>query len=237
MAKETSKLSHGAMFRKLENTEFSIKATGQPYRVINNWDKHELLRDSRLNPQGWRRFNWFELTWARMIAEMRKFGLSLQSIKHVKESLFVPSKENSWTEFDEIVMTCLGEEEDYLLIVESDGSTQVSLSRPDSPMPSLIIPFQTIIRQVVNEEEQVAAKDAAESSLNPELRKAINYIREADFEKIILSFDDSRPLIIRKGADKKMVKKVLETVTSSEFKRIMILRPKGKVFALEGSAV
>lgn len=234
MSINESHLSLASVYSRLENTEFSIKATGQPYRVINNWDSKNLLSDTRLNPQGWRKFNWFELTWVKMIAEMRRFGLGLDVIAAVKEQLFIYESGEVWNRFEDTVMRCLSEDQTIFFLINGEGKTKISTDLSDQfEEAMIIIPLQPIIEMVLNEEEQLAAKAAAESSLDAELQQAIRFVRDADFEKVILSFYDHRPIIHRKGEDDEVRKQILEILPGGQFKRIMILRKGGKVFAVD----
>jgi hypothetical protein len=234
MSLNESHLSLTSVYSRLENTEFFIKATGQPYRVINNWDSKNFLSDTRLNPQGWRKFNWFELTWVRLIAEMRLFGLGLDVIAKVKEQLFIYENGAVWNLFEGTVMRCLSEDQTIFILINAEGKTKISAGLEGLWAESLvIIPLQPIIEKVLDEEEQLAAKVAAESSLDTELQQAIRFVRDADFEKIILSFYSDRPIIHRKGEDDEVRKSILETLPGGQFKRIMILRKGGKVFAVD----
>jgi DNA-binding transcriptional MerR regulator len=65
--------------------------TGVPYRSINHWEKIGLIDDEREDANSWRRFSFVEFIWIRMIDEMRKVGLPMDTIKAVKASLFYPA--------------------------------------------------------------------------------------------------------------------------------------------------
>jgi DNA-binding transcriptional MerR regulator len=224
-----------SVLRRLENTEFSIKATGVAYRVINNWDSKGLLSDSRLNPQDWRKFNWFELTWVRLIAEMRCFGLGLEQIGHVRDWIFQEAEGATWSQFHEAVMRCLSDEKQLFLSVTAKGASGIFESIPLMEESAIVIPLHHLVQQVLNEEAKMEAKAAAESKLDEDLRKAIRLIRENDFEKIILSFHSGRPIIHRKGEAEAVRKEILDILPGETFKRVMILREGGKVFARVGN--
>lgn len=223
-----------SVFRRLENTEFSIKATGVPYRVINNWDSKGLLSSNRLNPQDWRKFNWFELTWVRLIAEMRKFGVSLDRIAQTRLDLFQKAENAHWSVFHEAVMLCLSDERELFLYISPSGKSEIHDEMPKPREASLLIPMHKLVQQVLDEEAKIEVKAAAESKLDEELRKAIRIIREGDFEKVILSFHHGRPIIYRKGESSEVRKDILDILPQDSFKRIMILKKGGKVFAREG---
>lgn len=64
--------------------------TGVPYRSINHWESEGLIDNARGETRSWRRFSFVEFVWIRMIDEMRKAGLPLDTIKAVKRHLFYP---------------------------------------------------------------------------------------------------------------------------------------------------
>jgi DNA-binding transcriptional MerR regulator len=65
--------------------------TGVPYRSINHWENAGLIDNDRGEARSWRRFSFVEFIWIRMIDEMRKVGLPMDTIKAVKQSLFQPA--------------------------------------------------------------------------------------------------------------------------------------------------
>ncbi len=69
-------------FSFLSEEQFTIKDTGIKYRVINHWSQQGLLRDSRDDKgTGWRKFSFIDVTWLKILSELRAFGLSLDKIK------------------------------------------------------------------------------------------------------------------------------------------------------------
>jgi hypothetical protein len=57
------------------------------YRIINHWEKNDLLFNVRPEGKGWRRFSLIDTIWVHIIAKLRGFGFSLEKIKLLKEEL------------------------------------------------------------------------------------------------------------------------------------------------------
>lgn len=65
--------------------------TGLPYRTINHWENVGLIDNDRSEARSWRRFSFVEFIWIKMIDEMRKAGLPVETIKAVRGHLFRPA--------------------------------------------------------------------------------------------------------------------------------------------------
>jgi DNA-binding transcriptional MerR regulator len=76
---------------RLMQKSFIGTDTGVPYRSINHWENSGLIDNDRGEARSWRRFSFVEFIWIRMIDEMRKVGLPMDTIKAVKASLFQPA--------------------------------------------------------------------------------------------------------------------------------------------------
>ncbi len=76
---------------RLMQKSFIGTDTGVPYRSINHWENSGLIDNDRGEARSWRRFSFVEFIWIRMIDEMRKVGLPMDTIKAVKQSLFQPA--------------------------------------------------------------------------------------------------------------------------------------------------
>lgn len=66
---------------------FSASDLGVPYRWIYHWDEKELLFSASDNDGSWRKFNFIDFLWIEIIVELRKLGLSLDSIYELKQLL------------------------------------------------------------------------------------------------------------------------------------------------------
>ena len=72
-------------YEQILNRNFSAKDIRVPYRNINHWDEKGLLLNTKRGDGQWRKFNFMDCMWVRIISELRKFGVSFALIKLLKE--------------------------------------------------------------------------------------------------------------------------------------------------------
>ncbi len=72
---------------RIRDKQFSVKDINIPYQWVNNWDKEGLLFEDDREDGKWRKFNFIDYLWIKIIVELREFGLSYDIIKKVKEVL------------------------------------------------------------------------------------------------------------------------------------------------------
>jgi DNA-binding transcriptional MerR regulator len=64
-------------------------------KKLNTWNEQGLLHE-KIESGKWRTFNFYEACWVIMVDELRTFGLSINVIKKVKESLFELVSKDIW---------------------------------------------------------------------------------------------------------------------------------------------
>ena len=72
---------------RIRDKQFSVKDINIPYQWVNNWDKEGLLFEDEREDGKWRKFNFVDYLWIKVVVELREFGLSYDVIKKVKEVL------------------------------------------------------------------------------------------------------------------------------------------------------
>lgn len=66
----------------ITNKKFTIRDTDFTYRIINHWANHGLFEEVRSEEnKGWRKFSLVDVTWLKILTELRRFGLSLEKIR------------------------------------------------------------------------------------------------------------------------------------------------------------
>lgn len=66
------------------------------YRVVSHWHKVGVLEDQRPDGKGWRRYSVIDMVWIRIVMSLRKFGVSLENILKIKESLDGKADTSVW---------------------------------------------------------------------------------------------------------------------------------------------
>jgi DNA-binding transcriptional MerR regulator len=79
-------LNYDSLSRVLREKRFSLANVGVTYRWISHWYKMGILIGSYEDGK-WKKFDLVEYVWLKMIIQMRKFNLSLEMIKRVKDNL------------------------------------------------------------------------------------------------------------------------------------------------------
>lgn len=72
---------------RIRDKQFSVKDINIPYQWVNNWDKEGLLFEDDREDGKWRKFNFIDYLWIKIIVELREFGLSYDVIKKLREVL------------------------------------------------------------------------------------------------------------------------------------------------------
>jgi len=79
-------LNYSKLFSFVREKKFTLKEVGVTYRWITHWHSKGLLIRN-YEESKWRKFDLIEYVWLRMIIQMRKFNISLEMIKRIKENL------------------------------------------------------------------------------------------------------------------------------------------------------
>ncbi len=135
-AQKFADLKDGIPIKVLRSKYLTANETPLSFRTINSWTSAGLLDDSRSKPgQGWRKFSTVDITLMSILVELRKFGLSLETLKKVKNSLYLPAQKsdnpNIITRLEFALIrskNSVGDGNTYLLI-DSDGNTGVLAER------------------------------------------------------------------------------------------------------------
>ncbi|PWT71224.1 MAG: hypothetical protein C5B59_18430 [Bacteroidetes bacterium] len=73
---------------KLNRRDRKINTEDLSYRILNHWEKNGLFKVERGEEgTGWRKFSFVDAVWIQLIVELRKFGVSIENIRHIKEKL------------------------------------------------------------------------------------------------------------------------------------------------------
>lgn len=74
--------------KAIRSKRSTISQQDVSYRVISYWDTQGLIECERDSEKGWRKFNLVETLWLQVIQELRKFGLTTNTISIAKTYFF-----------------------------------------------------------------------------------------------------------------------------------------------------
>ena len=72
---------------QLNEARYTISEADITYRVASHWASVGLIDDTRPEGKGWRKFSALDLVWLKIVTELRLFGLALDKLVKVKQSL------------------------------------------------------------------------------------------------------------------------------------------------------
>lgn len=105
----------------LNDRHYTVGETDVTYRVVNHWDESNLMPDGVV-AGGWRKFNYVEMTWLRIVQHLRDFGMPLKLILKAKEGIIDWHKDtDSYPHFEYYVAAGLISDLDTYVAVAKDG--------------------------------------------------------------------------------------------------------------------
>jgi hypothetical protein len=105
----------------LNDRHYNVGETDVAYRVVNHWDQSDLMPDGVV-AGGWRKFNYVEMTWLRIVQHLRDFGMPLKTILKAKQGVIEWHKDtDSYPYFEYYVAAGLISDLDTYVAVTKDG--------------------------------------------------------------------------------------------------------------------
>ena len=138
----------------LNDRIYSVGETDVAYRVVNHWDQSDLMPDGVV-AGGWRKFNYVEMTWLRIVQHLRDFGMPLKLILKAKQGVIEWHKDtDSYPYFEYYVAAGLISDLDTYVVIAKDGraglasADEIPLLKytKDAPLDLVLISLKGIIR-------------------------------------------------------------------------------------------
>lgn len=194
---------------------YTVKETGISYRVINHWDEKGILPgDFALSGEGWRKFSFVEIVWLRIVVELRKFGLPLETISRIKEHVMIWSDEDqTYPWFEYFVAKTPNSVLDGYLVARADGTADLVFSRAierekiiRGSRSFILISFKEVFQSI----KIPTVKPESLFSLSDDEIDVLGVIRSGEVDKITLKLKEG----IMKSID------TSKTVSGSNMKTI-----------------
>lgn len=114
--------------RLMQERRFTVGGSGTTYRTINHWNASNLLPKGVKNGTGWKKFTLPELVWLQIILSLRRFGLSLEKIQKIKDSVMDwHEKEQMYLYFEcYLVRAMLSESNPYVVVLRNGEAALAS---------------------------------------------------------------------------------------------------------------
>lgn len=76
------------LYKQLGRPIFLLKDADITYRTVLDWDRKGLLENSRAQSE-WRRYDYVQFVWIKLINELRSFGVPIPIIQKIRTEIFV----------------------------------------------------------------------------------------------------------------------------------------------------
>lgn len=233
--------AHQQIYQRLAQAEFPINATQQSYRTINHWDGKGILSDRRLKKNGWRKFNWFELSWIKIIASLRAFGIPIASLKACKDFLFSQSEhtlsekpESLLLNIELAILNVLVLEQKWFLVLKQDGSYILSNSFEEPTNSGVLhLPLNPIIKAILAEEELQMAETVRAESVPEVVQSMIGLLRSKSFKRIMLTIENEAPLTLTPEASKEKIESAITRMLEGGYRKALLFTPNNKMITSE----
>ena len=220
----------------LNSKDRNIKFKNITYRQLNSWEEQGLLTNNRKD-RSWRRFSIMDALWAKIIQELREFGLGWEQISNTKYSLDYDSKEYGvqmpilefYTAF------AIGNKMPVLLLVFKDGVcvpanfTQYKVAREFSEVENHLQINLNAILQGFFPNVDLKPKDKAEMFLTLEEVELLAFIRLKTFEKIEVKYKNGKIDLLKKLESVNNKKRIQEILKEQKYASIELIEEDGKV--------
>ena len=167
--------------KEFNERKYSVGETDISYRVINHWDQSDLLPDG-MAQGGWRKFNFVELAWLRVVQHLRDFGLPLDLIETAKRGIIEWDKERDvYLYFEHYLVSAMVSDTDTYAIINREGLGAVAtadeiaiLRLVSGPQDLIAISLKGIVTELGLKEIPSAAISLAIDSRDVEMMEILN---------------------------------------------------------------
>lgn len=227
-------------FKDYENRYYSLQSIGVTYRMINNWDKNDLLILNRRNNNAWRKFNWYEWGWVEVIQHLRSWGVALDKIQEIKKQLFsekVEIQQESKHLFDLLlVLTALEQNHFYLRIYQDNTCIMLAddeySAAADRSQAHITIPLEQIVHTLNSKTPlQLDVKELYQ--LTPRQATLIDKIRENAYEKIIFFYAGKPSISLDINKTENIENRTIELMKNTDYEKIYLFEQNGDIYNVE----
>ena len=222
----------------LNRKDAKIERNTFTYRRINHWYEEGLIDDVRESNE-WRRVSKMDLLWLNIIHELRLWGLSLNAIKDVKQSLSSFSKEVNLTmpllEFCTVL--ALTDKVPIYLIIFKDGSCapityydyklNISTGIPDH----ISVNVNRIVQRLYPESD-LSPFFVSDFHLTPEQIALFEFIESSNYEKITVTYKNGKMDLLEGLERVDASKKLVEVLKENKYQKIECNVQDGKTVSI-----
>lgn len=225
---------------------FSVSATGLSYQQVNWLTKDGLLDASeKAGERGWRKFQFREIVYLRVLSELRSFGVGNEAL-HGLHRLFYETPGAA----DEIILACLKASEATLLFYADGTGYMLSperlfeAERTDNEAVKRSA-IRVVVSRSVREALELIGLEPVETihtlgkmiqliPLSRKERAVVDALRNGDYTEITVTKRNGEPSVIYAESNKKtdVTNDVLVPMLMRNFANINVKRRDGKTVSV-----
>lgn len=223
---------------------FSVKDVQLSYRLVNTWSKAGILKDRREHDGEWRRLTFVDLVWITIVAELRKFGVSIEQLQKSYDTAYfcMGNKGKPWDLLPFGIAQCLQRREQNI-VVFNDGWLEIATSKELEFTEQLYgnlggyikINLNGIVRKRFPKfPSEIQASFSSASSLTPKEQAVVDALRDGNLVNLNIHFKDGEVTrldkITRNGDDAEAIKGIIEKI---EYGSLLVQVQDGKIVLAE----
>jgi len=239
----------GRAFNKSLNNEcYSVNSSGQTYRTIDVWSKAGLFDDLKLidkhttDKQEWKKFSMLDLIWIEIISQLRKFGLSLVTIKALKSSLrcYAGNLKNlKWAYESKVREVFQGAQ--IVIIVQSNGEAEIHdyleweyIKRKYKINNFIIVNFTEIVKSL-NKNVKIVTKHSLVVSEPSKEFEILQLIKNGNYESVEIVPKNGVIERYRLNQKVDVNKRIIDILKEADYQNITINRTNGVIVSIKQS--
>lgn len=225
----------------INEKSFTKSNTPLSYRQINTLSNDKLIPEERDNSRDWRKFSLKELIFFKIIFELKKFGLTHETLKGLSDSFF---KEPT----AEIAIGCVLIQAEIMITLKSDGTVTyydpphfILIGSNETPM--IQIRLNDIVNNVRKNIKQkpfpisMSVSDylwrRSEMRITDNEKEIISMIRNNAYSSLTVSKKDGGSYLVHadrsNNEDKINARDVLKMLEKKDFQDIKIIQRNGMI--------
>lgn len=212
------------------------------YRIINHWEKNGLIEVERgEDGKGWRKFSLMDAIWISIIIELRKFGVSIENLKLIKNQLYnndIKYKPSFYPILEFYTALYMKEQEPIYIIIFNNFQVQIvtkdelELKRLFGSISSHITIELVSLLRVILKKADLKTKSKNTYELSDEEVQLLLEIRTMNYKSIKIRMKDGRIKLFEKEVEF-VEENIHNLLKQKNYDEISIIREDGRIRSIK----
>lgn len=233
LTKELINLVLDKDFKRSFQGEKTRDVPKQSKRVLSHWVEKKIIQpEEREKDGGWFHFDRTESIWIDIVTQLREFGLSLDRILEIRESLFAEIADNFRNIDFCLIHSIL--KEPYLMVIyhkkekgEDIGFITAQqygeLISTQAQPPHIVFSFYFLAKKIFpNNNFEIGQKDYNIAELNSAEAKLLFYLRTGDYQEIKIRQPDGEIYLLEATRKLDPKDRIVDIIQNAKYQNIEI---------------